>query len=68
MWEKKSCLYVYDVASVIKPPIGFSLNSALFLYKVSGKREFNENWFTDSHASRKSVNKILTVNSVREIK
>ena len=67
--ETKSYPYVCDVASVTKPHIGFSLNSGLYLYNIlSGKREFNENWFTDSHTSRMSVNKILSVISLREIR
>ena len=67
--EINSCPYVCDVALVIKQLIGFPLNSVLLLYKMlSGKREFRENWFTYSHTSRKSVNKILSVISVREIR
>ena len=67
--ETKSSPYVCDVASVTKPLIGFSLNSVLYLYNMlSGKREFRENWFTDSHTWRKSVNKILSVISVLEIR
>jgi hypothetical protein len=69
MWDQKSCPYVCDVTSVIKPLIGFSLNSVLIFVKhLSGKREFLEKWFTDSHTSLKSVNKILSVISVREIR
>jgi len=65
----KSYPYVCDVASVTKPLIGLSLNLVLYLYNIlSGKREFRENWFTDIHTWHKSVNKILSIISVREIR